>query len=131
MNSTTPRKVINDDQSVPHSLQKGDSVSVTFGSKCGPLQSSLVIFSVSLDLSSRDFFYCTDSVIIKASMLFFLSFYLSYLFTNYNEKRREREKRRGFEDTTKLWLWKHQYHKKILTRQNQWPIMIKVGYTCR
>jgi hypothetical protein len=102
MNSTTPRKVINDDQSVPHSLQKGDSVSVTFGSKCGPLQSSLVIFSVSLDLSSRDFFYCTDSVIIKASMLFFLSFYLSYLFTNYNEKRREREKRRGFEDTTKL-----------------------------
>lgn len=108
MNSTTPKKVINGDRSVPHSLQKGDSVSVTFGSKCGPLQSSLVIFSVSLDLSSRDLFDCTDSVIIRASMClqccFFFPF-ISPISSQITMRREEREKKgRGFEDTTKLSL---------------------------
>jgi len=96
MNSTTSRKVINGDQSVPHSLQKGDSVSVTFGSKCGPLQLLLVIFSVSLDLSSRDFFYCTDSVIIRASMClqccFFFPF-ISPISSQITMRREEREKK--------------------------------------
>jgi len=97
MNSRTPRKVINGNRKVSHSLQRGDSVSVTFGSKCGPLQSSLVIFSVSLDLSSRDLFYGTNSVIIRASMClqccFFFPF-ISPISSQITMRREEREKKK-------------------------------------
>lgn len=94
MNSTIPRKVINGDRCVPHSLQRGDSVSVTFGSKCGPLQSSLVIFSVLFDLSSRNLFDGTDSVIQCAFNVFF-SFLLSILSLHKLqwEEKRERKKK--------------------------------------
>lgn len=110
-------------------------VSLTFGSKCGPLQSSWVIFLVLLDLSSWDFYDDINIVIIEALIwvqcCFFFPF-LSLISSQITMRSEERERKREKVLKTQQSFYYENINaiKKILTRQNQWPIMIRVGYNC-
>lgn len=66
MNSTTLLRLLTVTEVCHSRCKEVTGVSLTFSSKCGPLQSSLVILLVLLDLSSWDLYDDTDIVIIEA-----------------------------------------------------------------